>query len=159
MTALETTTVDTSARPGQATPEPPPTLVVLPWHDPVVERIGHDARSTYVELYWLGTLGPTATWLLRRLNAGLDDHPDGFEIDLADTARALGLAYSPHPSNPFTKALQRCTMFGLAQPVGDAIAVRRSIPPLPRRHLAKLPMPLQDAHDAWAAPEGSLPAA
>lgn len=38
-----------------------PTLVVIPWNDPVVDSIGHDARSTYVELFWLNVLGPTAT--------------------------------------------------------------------------------------------------
>ena len=43
-----------------------PTLVVIPWHDPVVDSIGHEVRSTYVELFWLNVLGPTATWALRR---------------------------------------------------------------------------------------------
>ena len=28
------------------------------WEDPLVERLGHDPRSTYVEQYWLGILGP-----------------------------------------------------------------------------------------------------
>jgi len=36
-----------------------PTLIVMPWHDPVVEAVGYDARSSYVELFWLGILGPT----------------------------------------------------------------------------------------------------
>lgn len=130
----------------------PPVLVVLPWHDPVVERVGHRADSAYVEMFWLGILGPTATWLFRRLNAGLDEHPAGFEIDLPDTARSLGISYADHPSNPFVKALQRCVMFGLAQPCGTAgttVAVRRRVPALSRRHLARLPQPLQDAHPEW----------
>ena len=41
----------------------PATLVVLPWADPVIDPIGHDPRSRYVELFWLGVLGPTATLL------------------------------------------------------------------------------------------------
>ena len=53
----------------------PATLVVLPWADPVVDPIGHDPRSRYVELFWLGILGPTATLLLRRLADGLDVLP------------------------------------------------------------------------------------
>ena len=35
-----------------------PTLIVMPWRDPVVEAVGFDARSAYVELFWLGILGP-----------------------------------------------------------------------------------------------------
>ena len=69
-----------------------PTLIVLPWHDPVVEAVGYDARSVYVELFWLGILGPTSTWLLRRLVTGLDAYPDGYELDLAETANALGIS-------------------------------------------------------------------
>ena len=56
---------------------------VTPWHDPVVDRRGHDPRSAYVEQFWLGVLGPTATWLLRRLVAGFDHQPDGYELDVA----------------------------------------------------------------------------
>lgn len=132
-----------------ARPSDVPVMIVLPWHDPVVERIGHRADSAYVELFWLGILGPTATWLLRRLNAGLDEHPDGYEVDLPDTARSLGIAYSALPTNPFTRAVQRCVMFGLAQSLGTSgttLAVRRYVPPLSRRHLARLPLPLQQAH-------------
>ncbi len=31
---------------------------ISPWLDPVVDRRGHDPRSSYVEKFWLGTLGP-----------------------------------------------------------------------------------------------------
>ena len=47
-----------------------PTLMVVPWHDPVVDPVGFDVRSTYVELFWLNILGPSATWALRRLVHG-----------------------------------------------------------------------------------------
>jgi len=74
-------------------PEPlPRTVRVAPWHDPVVDRRGHDPRSAYVEQFWLGVLGPTATWLLRRLVAGFDHQPDGYELDVAASARSLGLS-------------------------------------------------------------------
>jgi hypothetical protein len=133
-------------------------LTVLPWHDPVVDSRGYAPRSEYVETFWLGTLGPTATWLLRRLDAGFDLQPDGYELHLADTARSLGLGFSPHPSNPFTKAITRCTIFGLAQFVGEALAVRRRVPTLPQRHLQRLPPSLQVAHGNWARPgSGSVP--
>ena len=43
------------------------TISIRPWPDPVIDALGHDPRSSYVETYWLGILGPSTTWLLRRL--------------------------------------------------------------------------------------------
>ena len=37
------------------------TLAVRPWPDPVIDALGHDPRSAYVEQYWLGILGPPTT--------------------------------------------------------------------------------------------------
>ncbi len=42
-------------------------LTVQPWPDPVIDAVGHEVRSPYVERFWLGLLGPSSTWLLRRL--------------------------------------------------------------------------------------------
>ena len=96
--------------------EPLPAVVhVTPWDDPVVDRRGHDPRSAYVEQFWLSVLGPTATWLLRRLVAGFDHQPDGYELDVAGTARALGLSVTKGMASPFAKAVQRCVMFGVVQ--------------------------------------------
>ncbi len=127
-------------------------LIVMPWHDPVVEVNGFDARSQYVELFWLGILGPTSTWLLRRLVAGLDHYPDGYELDLEQTANALGLSLAAGTHSPFGRALNRCVMFGMAHSLSHGIAVRRLIPPLSERHLRKLPMHLQQAHVEWLRP-------
>lgn len=126
-----------------------PTLIVIPWCDPVVEAVGYDARSAYVELFWLGILGPTSTWLLRRLVSGLDAFPDGYELDLAETANALGLSLTAGVHSPFGKALNRCIMFGVASEIGHGIAVRRQLPPLAMRQLRKLPPHLQAAHEEW----------
>jgi len=126
-----------------------PTLIVMPWHDPVVEAVGYDARSSYVELFWLGILGPTSTWLLRRLVTGLDSFPDGYELDLEETANALGLSLTAGLHSPFGKALNRCIMFGVAHTTGRGIAVRRQVPPLAVRQLRKLPPHLQAAHAEW----------
>ena len=46
-------------------------LRVEAWDDPLVDRLGHAPRSTYTEHNWLGILGPSACWLLRRLAAGV----------------------------------------------------------------------------------------
>lgn len=124
-------------------------LVVRPWIDPVVDDDGHDARSRYVELFWLGVLGPTATWLIRRLVAGFEDSPSGYELDLDETARAMGLSYRPGRASPFSRALQRCVMFGLAHRTDVGLAVRRRIPAVSVRHLRRMPETLQRTHEHW----------
>jgi len=122
-------------------------LSVVVWPDPVIDALGHDPRSTYVESYWLGTLGPSTTWLLRRLVAGLDDQPSGFELSLADTARSLGLGDKGGRHSPFVRALARLVQFDLARPEGDTVlAVRQKVPPLNRRQVMRLPADLQARH-------------
>ena len=137
---------------------PPPSalvgsIVVRPWLDPVVDDDGFDPRSRYVEVFWLGVLGPTATWLLRRLVAGLERSPDGYELDLHATAQAMGLSYTTGRSSPFSKALQRCVMFGLAHPIDGGLAVRRRVPPISFRHLRRMPASVQTAHATWLRTE------
>jgi hypothetical protein len=124
---------------------------ITPWVDPLVERRGHDPRSSYVERFWLGTLGPTATWLVRRLVAGFDAAPEGYELELATTAQTLGLSYSRGHSSAFAKAFNRCIMFGLAHQRSDGYAVRRLLPDVNRRHLARMPEALQREHEGWLA--------
>ena len=135
---------------------PAPHITVRPWVDPVVDDDGFDPRSRYVELFWLGVLGPTATWLIRRLVAGLEQSPAGYELDLVATARAMGLSYTAGRASPFSKALQRCVMFGLAHPVDGGMAVRRRIPPVSLRHLQRMPEQLQTAHRDWQCTTISL---
>ena len=136
--------------------EPAPThsipghsITVRPWLDPVVDDDGFDPRSRYVEVFWLGVLGPTATWLLRRLVAGLEHSPEGYQLDLQATAQAMGLSYTSGRSSPFSKALQRCVMFGLAHPIEGGLAVRRRVPAISFRHLRRMPESVQAAHADW----------
>lgn len=129
--------------------DPSATLMIRAWLDPLVDETGHDPRSRYVEMFWLGVLGPTATWLIRRLVAGLDQHPAGYDVDLALTAKTMGLSYTSGRSSPFSKALQRCTMFGLSHQTSDGLAVRRRVPNVAHRHLRRMPEPLQAAHSDW----------
>lgn len=124
-------------------------VMIRPWIDPLVDEIGHDPRSLYVERFWLGVLGPTATWVLRRLTAGLAEHHDGYCVDLVSTATSMGLSFNPGRSSPFSKALQRCTMFGLAHQTSDGFAVRRRVPTVAHRHLRRMPDSVRDEHDRW----------
>ena len=134
-------------------------LTVLAWPDPVIDALGHDPRSSYVERFWLGILGPSTTWLLRHLAAGLDASPEGFDLDLPQTAQALGLGSRGGRHSPFMRALTRLCQFDLAEarPEG-ALAVRRRVPPLNRRQVLRLPPPLAEAHQAWQTAQLQTPA-
>jgi hypothetical protein len=93
---------------------------------------------------------------MRRLAAGLDDDPAGFDLDLADTARALGLGGRSGRHSPFRRALARCVTFEVARREGPTtLAARRRLPPLPRRHLLRLPETLQEQHVNWMVPNRS----
>jgi hypothetical protein len=132
-------------------------ITVRPWPDDVIDALGHDPRSAYVERFWLGVLGPSAIWLLRRLAAGLESSPGGFELPLGETARAIGIGGSGR-SSPFMRTLGRICQFELARvELPDAIAVRRKLPPLARRHLARLPASVQAEHATWQRADHQLP--
>jgi len=135
--------------PDRATTVEPALMTITPWIDPVVDESGYDPRSRYVETYWLGVLGPTATWLVRRLVAGLEQAPDGYELDLRATARSMGLGFHPGRNSPFARSLDRCVMFGVAHHTGNGLAVRRRLPPVSLRHLKRMPDELRADHDRW----------
>jgi len=143
-------------------PAIPPTidsLAIRPWPDPVIDTLGHDPRSAYVETFWLGILGPSTTWLLRRLVTGLEQSAAGFDLPMAETARALGLGDSRSRHSPFVRALARLVQFDVAQPQGEAVlAVRRKVPPLTRRQVLRLPASLQARHQALQEADLRLPA-
>ena len=126
------------------------TLLVFPWPDAEADAEGHEARGRYTELFVLPLLGPTATWLLRRLVDGLEAFPDGYELDLGETAAALGLQHLPERPGPFAKALQRVVMFGYAAPVPYGLAVRSRVQSISARQLARLPQHLQRMHHGFA---------
>ena len=130
-------------------------LTLVPWPDPVIDRVGHDARSEYVERFWLGVIGPSCTWFLRRLAVGFEAEPEGFELDVAECARALGLGAGLGRNAPLGRTVTRCCQFGLTRRFGrDGLAVRRRLPPLARHHLARLPDALQAEHGRWAGAIG-----
>lgn len=140
-------TVQPSTRPSASTLPP---LLVVPWEDPVVDRRGLDPRSTYVETFWLPLLGPTSTWLLRRLAGEFDRSPSGFSLDAADAARSIGIGTKGGQRGPFHRSIERCVRFGLAHHAEHGIlAVRRRLPPLSRAQVNQLPRPLPRAHADW----------
>jgi hypothetical protein len=139
-------------RTGATAAAPPPTLTIRAWWDPTLADRGHDPRGDYVERFWLGVVGPSTILLLRRFARGLEVHPSGFRVGLVDTARALGLGTGTGRNSPMVRTIDRARAFGLARELPDGdLAVRTSVPTLPRRHVQRLPEPLQRAHAAWLA--------
>jgi hypothetical protein len=140
---------------------PTDVMQVVPWVDPVVDSLGFDPRSDYVELFWLGVIGPSTTWLMRRFAAAFDRSPEGFTFDLAETAQALGIGGSGGTlggrNSPFARTLVRACQFGLAQPNGTRLAVRRRLPPLNARQLERLPGRLRTLHATWPLPARETP--
>jgi hypothetical protein len=136
----------------RGTPIGPKGLRIVAWTDPVIDTLGYDPRSWYVEQFWLPIVGPTSTWLLRRIAGHFDTEPDGFHLNLEETARGLGLGGREGRHSPFQRAVSRCISFKLARPHGPgALAVHRRIPPLTLRQLDKLPPSLRTLHAEWSA--------
>ena len=133
----------------------------MPWADALIDSLGFDPRSAYVETYWLGTLGPSTTWLLRRLAHGLELAPAGLALDLATLARELGLGDKGGRHSPFARALSRLVQFEIArwQPSNATLEVRRRVPPLNRRQVIRLPDDLRLRHDQWQAGQLDKPPA
>lgn len=133
-------------------------VVVLLWPDAELMGTGHEARSPYVERFWLGLLGPSTTWLWRRLVRGLDECPGGYRIQLADTARALGLGGGTGRNSTIVRSLERMAQFGAARRDGDVVEVRTHLPELSPRQLRRLPPAVQQAHRRWLDEQLNPPA-
>jgi hypothetical protein len=128
----------------------PEVLHVCAWPDEVLDQLGFDPRSGYVEDYWLGILGPSTVWLMRRLAAGFEFSPSGFDLDLAETARSLGLGDRSGRHSPFVRAINRTVQFGLARLTGPTeLSVRRRLPSLNRGQVNRLSPAQQARHAAW----------
>jgi hypothetical protein len=134
-----------------AVDETPATLTVRPWPDSVLDEVGHDPRSPYVERFWLGVLGPSSVVFLRRLAAELEVNPSGFQLPLEETAKTLGLGMKGGRNSPFLRTINRCAQFRLVhlEANDDVLLARRKLPPLTRGQVTRLPEPLQRQHGEW----------
>jgi hypothetical protein len=120
-------------------------LPVRAWIDRIVDTTGVDARSAYVETYWLALLGPSCVLAARRLVAWLDAEPAGFEISLKSLAGTLGLGSGTGRRAAVVRTLARLVDFHLAR-VDQTFAIRRRFPLLSARQVARLPDQLAAAH-------------
>ena len=125
-------------------------LTVVRWDDPRSNADWHELRGDYVERFWLGVLGPATTLLLRRFARGFVERPDGFRVDPADTAGALGMGRGTGRNSMIARTIDRACQFGTAMPLDPhTLAVRSLLPPLSHRQLSRLPATLQRAHAVW----------
>ena len=115
-----------------------PELQITPWRDEVVETLGFGPRSMYIEMCWLPLLGPTATWLYRRLGSWVEFHPDGLTVDLTDLAVSLGLGEGLGRHSPVGRALERLVRFDAARWAKEELQVRQALAPLPERLARRL---------------------
>ncbi len=119
--------------------ELPAELQLRPWEDPPIERLGFGPRSMYVEVCWLPVMGPTATWLYRRLGSWAEYNAEGTTIDITDLSLSLGLGEGRERRSKLARALGRLVTFEAVRWVGaNELQVRRALPPLPARHVRQL---------------------
>ncbi len=131
-------------------------LWVEPWVDLCADaERGHHPRSPYVELFWLGVLGPSATWLIRRLAMRLEEAPEGYSVNTAEIAGEIGLGSRQALQSAFDRAFERCCRFGLIQRGRhNTLFVRTRLPDLTPRMAERLPPRLRAAHDHWQRRQG-----
>ena len=123
-------------------------IQISAWIDPMVETLGFDPRSSYVEHFWLPILGPSCIFLLRRLAYAFDLDTATQEVSLREVSFEIGLGSPKGYGNSITKTLNRCIQFDMAKLLPNGtLTVRRSLPPLNQRQLARLPIDLQDLHE------------
>jgi hypothetical protein len=139
--------------------DPPATLQVRPWEDPVLDRHGHDPRDTYCERFWLPLLGPSAVLLTRQLADRFDQRPDGFDLAADDASRSLGLGAPVGRRSAFHRTVSRLAQFRIVHFDGETVLLaRRRLPGLSRTQVLKLPGSVREAHEAWRLAEQATPA-
>jgi hypothetical protein len=124
----------------------PASLVVVPWHDEVVEAVGYSPTSPYVEWCWLPVLGPSASWLYRRFGL-LAASCRPAQVDLVDLAVSLGVGEGIGRNSIVVRALARLELFDVARWDGGRFAVRTALPVLPSRHVRRLSASARAVHE------------
>ena len=133
----------------QVPTETPPSLTLVAFPDPVVERFGHRPGSPYVEFVWLGILGPSTTFAWQRLARQAAAMPST-KIDITDLSVSLGLGESLARNAVVSRTLARLVSFDAARRQGDTLAVRLALPDLPERRLTRLSYSARLAHERFA---------
>ena len=123
----------------------PVEVTVRPW---TIERgvPMFPTQHQYVEMLWLPVIGPSTTWLLRRLSGWTLACPEGLTVVLPELSESLGLGWSSGSGSSVQRSMRRLIMFGLARWT-DALDVATMVPAISERHLARMSPALVRAHD------------
>ena len=159
------TTMRTEHQPARTRTPSRPTVYALPpsglltitaWRHAIVTPSCDLATCTYLERFWLGILGPTATWLTRYLSRVITDanrRPDppvARSIDWHELSARLGVSAHPLHDSVLSRAVNRLIMFNFATTLDHAgepcLAVRRTAPRIPERLLDRLHPVLLEEH-------------
>jgi hypothetical protein len=133
----------------------PAELHVTPWRDELVEGNGFGPRSMYVEICWLPTLGPSTTWLYRRLGSWAEYNPDGLNVDAVDLSQSLGLGSGLGWHSKLGKSVDRLVRFNAARWAGTDLQVRTALGALPLRLAQRLSPSSATYHEQMLRRPGS----
>ena len=131
------TTIPVAAR--RIEPPFPDRLEIVGWDDPVVNAVGFPPHHPYVEMLWLPILGPSTTWLYRRLHIDAEHGP--VSSTCPSSPPRSDSARRPARTRRSRRTLHRLVRFGLAARHGNQLAVRTTAPPLSQRQLDRLTPP------------------
>lgn len=112
-----------------------------------VRRAGFPLDHPYVEHCWAPVVGPTSVVLLRRAT-WLWRTDTSIGVRSEELARSLGLGAGTARNSPMARTLDRVVRFRLAdwsQP--GELDVYTEVPPVPERHLARVPSWTRALHD------------
>jgi hypothetical protein len=121
----------------------PSTITVVPWRDPLIERIpgAIPTVSDDVLVWWTNTLGPSAVLLARHLATYAADGASVWSLE--DLAGSFGISRSV-----VAHTLDRLVRFGVVARHGSTVEVRLMLGPLSARQRERLPRYLAEAYRA-----------
>lgn len=125
-------------------------IEVVAVRHPILEALGHHPTSDYAEQFWLPTIGPSALWTHRRLNAGFVGGRNSYSLHLADLGREIGLGAGTGRNSPIVRTVSRLLDFHLAEIIDGRLGVSTMLPPLSRRQATRLPEHLATRHQELA---------
>ena len=81
----------------------------------------------------------------------LEASPESVDVPLEPLARSLGLGGGVARHAPIVRTLVRLVDFGMASVGGSVYGIRTTFPPLPARHITRLPSYLVRSHELEVA--------
>jgi hypothetical protein len=118
-------------------------LEIVPWGEPVPGE--HKPADPYIDWFWVPVLGPSATWLWKRLCWFAQGSE---QVDETALASMVGLGHTGGARSTFRRTLDRMGFYEVARYDQDAnrVEVKLTLPDVADRRLAKMPRELQQMH-------------